>query len=203
MDVTESHQNTFDLGTWLGRRQAFSVIAGKCSAADVECLRTLRKEKQYRYLGLNWEQFCKKHLGIARAVADRLIRQLEEFGPVFFQLGGVTRITPEEYRLIAGAVTEGGLAYEGETIPITEQNGPRLAEAVEALRLRAAPAEDGSGAGETERALATAHRSWQAAIAVYERLRAGNLNETERLGLSTALGEARAALDRIAAGNAV
>ena len=70
MEITERIHHTLGLGTWLGRRQAFSVIVGKCSAADAECLRMLRKEKQYRYLGLNWEQFCKKHLGIARAVAD-------------------------------------------------------------------------------------------------------------------------------------
>jgi hypothetical protein len=28
----------FDLGTWLGRRQAFSVVAGRCSAADAQCV---------------------------------------------------------------------------------------------------------------------------------------------------------------------
>ena len=132
-----------------------------------------------------------------------LIRQLEEFGPAFFQLGGVTRITPEEYRLIAGAVTEAGLAYEGETIPITEQNGPRLAEAVEALRRQALPEAAADGAGETERALAAAQRSWQAAIAIYERLRASNLTEADQLQLRAALSQARQILDQMATANSV
>ena len=30
---------SFELGQWLGRRQAFGLIAGKTAAADVECLR--------------------------------------------------------------------------------------------------------------------------------------------------------------------
>ncbi|HUI80868.1 MAG TPA: hypothetical protein VLY24_23240 [Bryobacteraceae bacterium] len=35
----------FDLGTWLGRKQAFGLMAGKCSAADAECLRNIREQK--------------------------------------------------------------------------------------------------------------------------------------------------------------
>jgi len=45
-----------DLGTWLGRRQAFSIVAGRCSAADAQCLRELRESKRYKGLGLTWEQ---------------------------------------------------------------------------------------------------------------------------------------------------
>jgi hypothetical protein len=31
-------ESAVDLGTWLGRRQAFAAVAGRCSAADAECL---------------------------------------------------------------------------------------------------------------------------------------------------------------------
>ena len=29
----------YELGEWMGRKQAFSSLAGRCSAADAECLR--------------------------------------------------------------------------------------------------------------------------------------------------------------------
>jgi hypothetical protein len=98
-----------DLGIWLGRRQAFSVVAGRCSAADAECLRQIRESKSYRALYLTWDQFCKERVGITRPMVERIIRQLEEFGPAFFQLSSILRITADEYRGIAGSVSEDGV----------------------------------------------------------------------------------------------
>lgn len=37
--------DAFDLGTWLGRKQGFAALAGRCSAADAECLRTIRQKR--------------------------------------------------------------------------------------------------------------------------------------------------------------
>ena len=48
----------YELGQWMGRKQAFSGLAGRCSAADAECLRQIRSRKQYRALKLTWRQFC-------------------------------------------------------------------------------------------------------------------------------------------------
>jgi hypothetical protein len=45
---------SFDLGTWLGRKQAFAAVAGRCSAAYAECLRTIRQKKLYRARGVTW-----------------------------------------------------------------------------------------------------------------------------------------------------
>src|SRR5215471_21117510 len=72
IDMTKSA-----LGTWVGRRPAFSMVAGSCSAADAKCLQTIRKEN--RALGLTWEQLCKEQLGISRSTADQIIR---DFGRV-------------------------------------------------------------------------------------------------------------------------
>ena len=47
-----THDEGLDLGTWLGRRQAFAVMAGRCSAADAKCLRELRDTKKYKSSGL-------------------------------------------------------------------------------------------------------------------------------------------------------
>jgi len=37
----------YELGQWMGRKQAFSLVAGKTAAADVECLRHIREKKLY------------------------------------------------------------------------------------------------------------------------------------------------------------
>jgi hypothetical protein len=123
-----------ELGTWLGRREAFAQLAGRCSAADAECIRRMREERQYRELGLNWEQFCQRKLGISKRGADLIIAQLNEFGPAYFLLAQVAKVTPEEYRRISGSVRGQALLHAGEEIPIDAENAPRLAAAVAELR---------------------------------------------------------------------
>jgi hypothetical protein len=123
-----------ELGTWLGRREAFAQLAGRCSAADAECIRKMREERQYRELGMNWEQFCKRKLGISKRGADLIIAQLNEFGPAYFLLAQMARVTPEEYRRISGSVRGQALLHAGEEIPIEAENAGRLAVAIEELR---------------------------------------------------------------------
>ncbi len=126
-----------DLGMWLGRRQAFALVAGRCSAADAECIREVRRNKRYRALQMTWEQFCEERLGITCMTANKIVRQLEEFGPEFFTLAQLTRVTPEEYRRLNVAVRGHALLHAGEEIPIEAENGPRLAAAIEDLRRNA------------------------------------------------------------------
>ena len=87
-----------ELGTWLGRHQAFGLIANKCSAADAECLREIRENKHYRALGLTWEEFCSRHTGIDRKTADRIVERLEEFGEAYFNLSQLIPIQPARFR---------------------------------------------------------------------------------------------------------
>jgi len=143
-------ENAVDLATWLGRRQAFSIVAGRCSAADAQCLRALRESKKYKELGLTWEQFCKQRAGIHRSHADQIIRNLEEFGPDYFVIGQVTGIAAKEYRQIRGAVHDHKLIHGAEEIPIQVQHANRLAAAVEALRREASAASSSSPDGEAE-----------------------------------------------------
>ena len=126
--------DVFDLGTWMGRKQAFAAVAGRCSAADAECLRTIRQKKLYRARGVTWQQFCTQYAGISRALADNLIRRLEEFGPAYFHVAEVAKITPQQYRLIAPAVSEAGVQFGEECIAFSPENAPRIAAAVEQLR---------------------------------------------------------------------
>lgn len=175
-----------DLGKWLGRRQAFALVAGRCSAADAECIRKMREERNYRTLAPSWGEFCKQHLGISKAWADRIIQYLEEFGPAYFLLAQVARVTPEEYRRISGSVRGQALLHAGEEISIEAENAGRLAVAIEELRrVQKAgngdlPAHNGTEAEDVTRGLDKLERMLAAAAAEAGRVSALRLDETQR-----------------------
>lgn len=188
----QKQDDILDLGTWLGRRQAFSAIAGRCSAADAQCLRELRNSKKYKAYGLNWEQCCKQRVGMSRASVEMIIRDLEENGPEFFVLRQATGITSDQYRRIKGAVSGHMLLYAGAEIPIEIESARRLAAAVEEL-LRAAPAAlpaPADDAAELERAFAKAERATRSAIAELDKLRIRPLDVAGRMRLQTMIDEA-------------
>ena len=122
------------LGVSLGQTHAFGVIAGRCSAAQADGLRRLREEKLYVQCDPVWRDFCPKYLGMSSSQADRVIAQLDEFGPQFFQLAQLTRISPETYRAIAPAVQNGAIHVKGEAIDIAPDNARQVAAAVAELR---------------------------------------------------------------------
>ncbi len=126
-------QAAFDLGEMLGRRQAFGSIAGRCSAADAECLRRMRDQKLYRSRATSWNGFCPKFLGMTSRHANRIVRQLEEFGPSYFELAQLTRITPGEFRAIAPTVRDHHLHSHGEAIALIPENAEKVAAAVAEL----------------------------------------------------------------------
>src|ERR1035438_5351730 len=158
-------ENVLEIGTWLGRRQAFSLVAGRCSAADAKCLRELRESKKYKLLGLTWEECCKQRAGIGRSTADQIIQNLEEFGPDYFVIAQVTGISANEYRRISGSVSHHALLHSGVEIPIEVENAPRLVAAVEALRHEAAVeiAPPADATAEASRRLAKAERALRTA----------------------------------------
>jgi hypothetical protein len=187
-------EDMFDLGAWLGRKQAFTLIAGRCSAATVVCLRKIREGKRYRALGLTWEEFCRQRAGVSRAWADKVIQQLEQLGPAWFELSSVTRITPDQFRQIADAVTDEGLSYAGDTIEIIPENAPMLAQAIEILT---SPPADEFLPEPPDRTLARAERSIRSALADLERLAAMRLDTADQEKFSFTLSAARDTLERI------
>jgi hypothetical protein len=120
-----------NLDRWLGRREAFGLIAGRCSAAEVESLR-IHDEKLYRGRARTWEEFCSQ-IGVSRRNVERSIRDLEEFGPTFFHLAQLTHLKPEEYRAIAAHITEEGVHLEGEVIALLPENTDKVTAAVATL----------------------------------------------------------------------
>src|SRR6266851_5211095 len=132
-------ETLLNLGMWLGRHQAFGLIANQCSAGDAECLKILRENEEYKKLGLTWEEFCITHAGVGRAYADRLIQYLEEFGTNYFRMAELMQISAETYRLVADSVGDAGMEVNGETIPINRQNRRKILAAVRAARTNTQP----------------------------------------------------------------
>jgi hypothetical protein len=122
------------LGYALGQSHTFGLVAGRCSAAQAHGIRQLREQKEYKQCCERWEDFCPKYLQMSRIEADRIIRHLEEFGPAFFELSQVTRISAETFRAIAPAVSDGVLHHNGEAIPLNAENSHRVAKAVAEMR---------------------------------------------------------------------
>jgi hypothetical protein len=93
-----------ELSKWLGRREAFGLVAGRCSAADVECMRRIRDDKLYLQCAKDWGEFCEKFLHMSKSNVNHQIRLSEEFGPEYHHVAQLTRISVADYRSIASAV---------------------------------------------------------------------------------------------------
>jgi len=50
----------------LGARQAFGLVAGRCSAADALLLREIRDSRKYLAFSPNFDEFCAQHLHMTR-----------------------------------------------------------------------------------------------------------------------------------------
>ena len=195
MQQTRTTEDVFDLGARLGRKQAFGLIAKRCSAAEIECLIEARENKLYLAVEPTWEAYCQNRLGISRSTAERLIRQYQEQGPGLARLNSFTRIKPAEYRLFTAAVTDEGLSFNGEIIPLELENAPQLARAVEAIRSTSAP--ETAPLDPAEQAFAKAGKALETAIAEFSRLHTMNLDDENRLRLAIALETARDHLDNL------
>src|SRR3981189_2972728 len=117
------------------RRRATScrapmTLAARCAAADAECLRLIRDKKAYVDLAPSWDEFCRLHLHVSRKKVDKQIRLLNEFGPAYFQVAQLTRITPNEYRAIAPHLSPEGLRVDGGVIALLPENTQPVSEAV-------------------------------------------------------------------------
>jgi hypothetical protein len=123
----KSKGDALEFGKMLGRRQTFSLVAGKCSAADAECLKKTRDQKLYLGYAKSWEECCTKHIGMSRANAERVIGLLEEFGPAYFEVAQLTRVSPETFRQLAPSIHDGTLHHQGEAIALLPENAARVA----------------------------------------------------------------------------
>jgi hypothetical protein len=123
-----------DLGSVLGQNLTFGLVAGRCSAAQAASLRRLREERLYKRVAPNWREFCPTFLKMSRTQADQVIQLLDEFGPGYFELAQLTRVSAETYRAIAPSIQEGVLHSQGDAIELTVENSRKVAAAVAEFR---------------------------------------------------------------------
>jgi hypothetical protein len=131
-----------EAGAWVGRQQAFALIATQSAAAQALCLKHAKESRLFERLGLTWEQFCRDHAGISRVYADSLIRRHDEFGENYFRLSALARVSPATYREIAGQVSPEAIEIGGETLPLTPEHAPRIRAALDKLRAELRSARD-------------------------------------------------------------
>jgi hypothetical protein len=123
-----------DLGVVLGHNQALALVASRCSAAQAEGLWRLRQEGKFKRLTPHWRDFCSQYLKISGSEADRIIQHWEEFGPAYFDMAQITRVSAHVYRALAPSITDGALHMNGEAIALNVENAGKLAEAVAEMR---------------------------------------------------------------------
>lgn len=134
-----------DIGTRIGRGQAFGMIANQSLVAQAGCLRQIRESGEYKSLDLTWEEFCKQYAGLSKRHADELIHNLEEFGAAYFRLSEIIRVSPETYRQIADKVEGEEIEIDGQKVLIAPENAPRIRTAIQRLRTQLQDAKSREG----------------------------------------------------------
>jgi hypothetical protein len=177
-----------DLGRAMGRREAFASVAGICSAAEAENLRRIRNEKSYLQLGLTWEEFCVVRLRSSRRQVERVIGLLEEFGPRYFQMAQCKHLTAEEYRAIAGDVSDEGVRLDNALIPLLPENSEQVSAAVDVLIERKKPVKR-----DPVVTLASLLKRCDALTESLERMAGGRLAPLDALKLSFSINRLRGA----------
>jgi len=149
-DGMPDEQQVLELGIMLGQRRAFGMVAGRCSAAQAECLRKVRDEKTYLKFATNWAGFCERHLKISKRTADRAIALLKKHGTLYFETAALTGITPAEFERIAHAIQRDGIHLGSEVIALIPENATRAVDAVARLQAEATAAQCAEPAASAE-----------------------------------------------------
>jgi hypothetical protein len=138
--VNQETAQYVDIGTRIGRGQAFGMIANQSLAAQAACLRQIQHDQEYKTLDLTWEEFCEQFIGMSRKHVDDLIRNLDEFGAAYFRLSEIIRISPATYRQIEDKVDGDEIEIDGKMVLISAENAPRIRLGVQRLRAQLAEA---------------------------------------------------------------
>ena len=198
--LSPADEALLDLGVVLGQTQAFGMVTGRCTAAQALGLKRLREEKLYRHCAQTWGDFCRGYLQISKREADRTIGLFDEFGPDYFDLSALTRISPEIYRAIAPAVKDGALHFNGEAIPLQPENSRKVTAAVAELRRTIQFL--GRNLRITDRIVELDKRS-KAMIAEFEEIARDEAPLEARMHFNSVLARARDGLARVALENGV
>jgi hypothetical protein len=131
--------NDFTLGRLVGQTEAFTLIAGRCTAAQAAKMKEIRDSKVYLDYAKDWGEFCPKFFQSGKTNINKFIKLLEDFGPTYFEVAQFTRMSAETYRAIAPAIHDHTLHHNGEAIALIPENAHKVAAAVEEMRPPATP----------------------------------------------------------------
>ena len=141
MDETKEpisdEQQVLELGIMLGQRRAFGMIAGRCSAAQADCLSRIKEEKVYLKFAPSWAEYCERHLQINVRTADRVIGLLKKHGTLYFETAALTGISPAEYARIEPNVQDDGIHVGAEVVALIPENASRAIDAIAQLQAEA------------------------------------------------------------------
>ena len=140
-DLPAEIAGPLQLGLVLGESLAFTLVSGRCSAAQAEALLRLREEKHYKYCAPSWKSFCARFLKMSGTQADRIIRLWQEFGPGIFELREILRVSVATYRAIEPLIRDGALHFNDEAIELDPANAQKIVAAVAELKHSLRPAE--------------------------------------------------------------
>lgn len=133
-----------DLGTCVGRSQAFGAIANKCAAAQAETLAMLLETGAYKLTGKTWEQFCVEYAGLSPQRVGEIIRNIKEFGATYYQLKEVIRISPETFRKLLPKIQDEKIEIDGNWVAIAPENAAIIRDTVNCLRTDLRKAKEGA-----------------------------------------------------------
>ena len=133
-DLPPDVASTLQAGVILGRNQSFSLVGGRCSAAQAEALLRLRDSRHYLRVAKSWKDFCPQFLNMSSSKADRIIRWWQEFGPGYFELHNLISIGPDTYRAIEPNIKDGAIHFSGEAITLDPENSQKVLDTIATLR---------------------------------------------------------------------
>jgi hypothetical protein len=195
-DLPHPAADALQVGIALGQSQAFALVSGRCSAAQAEALMRLRESRAYLCVAKSWREFCPEFLRISYPTADRIIRCWQQFGPGFFELHQLIRISPAVYRSIEPSVKDGALHFEGEAIALDPANSEKIVAAVAGLR-RSAPPKQPPPPPPLEERLSDLDRNADAVIVEFTSIAGLKSKGKDRDRFESLLNRASAALQRL------
>ena len=132
----ETAKDYLESGAWVGRQQAFALVANKCSAAQAQALKEIKQSRVFEKLGITWTEFCQTYVGLCREKADARIRQFDEFGEAYFRLSEIARISPEAFRELKPKVEGDIVSLCDQDIPLTLANASKIRAVIRKLRVQ-------------------------------------------------------------------
>lgn len=155
---SDDKSSAIELGISIGIARALHVVRSITEVGQAREIKKLKESAAYKRTGLDWKKFCPLHLGVSHVTADAAIANLNTLGENFFAVNKFVPISPGTFGLIEGKVDSDGMEIDGEKVPFTAANAPRIKRAIELIRKQAREAQAEAEDAENKAKIAAAER---------------------------------------------